>query len=149
MKSNNLLKHVGIAFAIALLLYIGFYNLDRWLRTRQGPWEITFIQNNQGEPAMIIRHQKLGIRDVKVIFENETMAVTNLPASVRFDQPKTEPPFGKWKYDDLMYQPGVVTLDMFGHEVELLPRILILNRTEHPWKSGSTYRLNPEDKLKG
>jgi hypothetical protein len=30
---------------------------------------------------------------------------------------------------------------MFGHEIELLPRVLILDRKEHPWKSDETITL--------
>jgi hypothetical protein len=67
--------------------------------------------------------------------------------TVRFDEPQQQVPFGQWKFDDLMYLPGTVTLRFFGHEVELLPRILYLNRTEHPWQSGETIVLHPEDKL--
>jgi hypothetical protein len=40
-----------------------------------------------------------------------------------------------------MYLPGTVTLELFGHEIELLPRVLIIDRKEHPWKSGTTISL--------
>jgi hypothetical protein len=39
--------------------------------------------------------------------------------------------------------PGTVTLRLFGHEIELLPRVLIIDRKEHPWKAGDTIRLAP------
>ena len=41
----------------------------------------------------------------------------------------------------------VVAFDFFGHEVELLPRTLYLNKVEHPWKSGAVFTLQPNQKL--
>jgi hypothetical protein len=49
-------------------------------------------------------------------------------------------------YEDLTFLPGVVTFDLFGHEVELLPRALIANKKQVPWKSGVTIDLWPTNK---
>jgi hypothetical protein len=46
-----------------------------------------------------------------------------------------------------MFLPGTVTLDCFGHEVELLPRVLVLNRRQVPWKSHTTNELDASAKL--
>ena len=43
--------------------------------------------------------------------------------------------------------PGTVTMDLFGHEVELLPRTLIVNKKEVPWKSNTAIELSPTNKL--
>ena len=61
-------------------------------------------------------------------------------------QPKPRPyaqptpfavPFGQVLFTDLTYLPGTVSFEVFGHEVELLPRTLIVDRQEVPWKSGA------------
>jgi hypothetical protein len=73
---------------------------------------------------------------------------TNLPGLpaavvVRFDGPsrRAAPPFGSVKFLDTTVLPGTVTLDLFGHEVELLPRTLIVDKREHPWSSGQRIEL--------
>jgi hypothetical protein len=40
----------------------------------------------------------------------------------------------------------VVTFDLFGHEIELLPRALIVNKRSIPWQSGATIDLWPTNK---
>ena len=42
--------------------------------------------------------------------------------------------------------PGTVTLEFAGHEVELLPRTLYLNRRPHPWQSEGRTLLEAGDK---
>jgi hypothetical protein len=54
--------------------------------------------------------------------------------------------FGRVLYEDLTILPGVVTFDLFGHEIELLPRTLIINKKEIPWKSESVLELWPTNK---
>ena len=41
-----------------------------------------------------------------------------------------------------MYLPGTLTFDFFGHQVELLPRVLIIDKEEHPWQSGSRLKVS-------
>ena len=66
-------------------------------------------------------------------------------------------PFGRLFHADLTYLPGVVTFDLFAndsnathqgrrHEVELLPRGLVVNRTEYPWRPVMEIKLSAEDK---
>jgi hypothetical protein len=44
---------------------------------------------------------------------------------------------------DTTFLPGTVTLEVFNHQVELLPRVLVIDRQEHPWLSESTITLHP------
>ena len=39
-----------------------------------------------------------------------------------------------------------VTFDFFGHEIELLPRTLYINRKAHPWISNEAITLSTADK---
>lgn len=139
MKSDGIFKHALAAFVIALILYAGFFSLDQHLRTTKGPWHVTFTVESSGAPSIVINQPRLNITNLKIIFAGET--ATNPPGVVVFDIPQKPAPFGKVKFEDLTYLPGTVTFDFFGHEVELLPRTLYINRKEHVWKSGETITL--------
>ena len=145
MQSGGLLKHALIAFFIALVIYIAAYSIDQHLRTRKGPWRVTFTQQADGSPAIIVNQPKLNITNLKIVLAGETTA--NPEATVAFDVPQKPVPFGSVKFEDLTYLPGAVTLDLFGHEIELLPRTLFLNRKEHPWKSNTTIVLARTNKI--
>lgn len=144
-KPESLFKHLALAFAIALLFYVAAYTWDRHLRLKNGPWAVTFVSDGKSAPSLVINDPKLGITDVKITFIGESIGATN--ATVIFDAPAKTVPFGKLIFDDLMYQPGTVTLDMFGHEVELIPRTLTVDKKHVPWKSGMVIELKPEEKV--
>jgi len=64
---------------------------------------------------------------------NHTPPITTL----LFAQPQPVPyevPFGKCVFMDTTFLPGTVTFELFGHEIELLPRALIIDRQEHSWQ---------------
>ena len=42
---------------------------------------------------------------------------------------------------DTISLPGTVTFQMFGHEIELLPRVLTIDRQEYPWRPEATISL--------
>ena len=44
-------------------------------------------------------------------------------------------PFGECIYQDLMFLPGVVTMNLLGHEIELMPRTLVVDKKEVPWNT--------------
>ena len=144
MKFDGLGKHLLIAFGAALAFYLGAFALDTHLRTRQGPWRVTFIAAGTNHPVLLINEPRLGISNVRLVFPGEhAPAGTN---TVTFDAPAKAVPFGERIYDDLMILPGAVTLNVFGHGVELLPRTLIVNRRQIAWQSGVTIELRPAEK---
>lgn len=145
MRSDHLYRHLLIGFGLALAVYIGAYSCDQSIRTRKGPWRVEFGETGAGEPRVTVNQPFLGITNVQIVFEGES--VTNGTGIVLFDKPLKPLPFGKTKFEDLTYLPGSVTFDFFGHEVELLPRVLHLNQQEVPWESGAVHRLTPEEKL--
>jgi hypothetical protein len=57
-----------------------------------------------------------------------------------------EVPFGDLFYEDLTYLPGVLTFNFFGHEIQVMPRILTINQKEHPWTTSLKLNLIPESK---
>jgi len=44
---------------------------------------------------------------------------------------------------DTTFQPGTVVFTNFGHEIQLLPRVLTIDKVERPWQSGTTIDLRP------
>lgn len=145
-KKDRLPKHLLIGFGMALAIYAGFFVLDQWWRVRKGGWEVNFATHSSSNAMIIVNQPTLGITNVQIIFEGER-ATNQVAGTVAFTKPQLAVPFGKVKFEDLTYLPGSVAFDFFGHEVELLPRTLYLNKKEHTWKSGSVYELRPGEKL--
>ncbi len=144
MQPSGFAKPVLIGLLLAVAIYAGGFAFDQHLRTRRGPWEVTFTSEPSGAPAITVNHPKLNIANLKIVFLGE--AATNVHRTVAFDVPQKQVPFGKVKFEDLTYLPGTVTFDFFGHEIELLPRTLYLNRKAHPWISNESITLSPADK---
>ena len=138
MKRTITTRSVLITFIVTLLLYLCAYNSLQYLQTRKGPWEVTFAADDEGNPSITIYQPKLNISSVEILFPGERVARSNLSERVAFDKPRQPTPFGTVIYDDLMFQPGVVTMDLFGHEIELLPRTLIINKIQTSGTSSAT-----------
>jgi hypothetical protein len=136
-----------ITFCLLLLLaYLAsFYGIESY-RHRQGPWVLQFVSDAAGTPAISITQPKLGITSATVVFKSEQAPLTNLDKIVTFDRPFKPVPFGKVLYQDLTSFPGVVSFNFFGHEVEVLPRTLIVNKKEVPWKTVIELELYPTNK---
>jgi hypothetical protein len=137
-SSDRLPRHLLIAFALALAIYAVFFTCDQALRKRRGPWEVEFRTNNAGYPMIVVNQRRLEITNVQIAFLDER--ATN-GGRVVFNVPQQPIPFGKTKFEDLTFLPGSVAFDFFGHEVELLPRTLYLNKHEFPWMPNFTYEL--------
>ena len=144
MQPSGFAKPVLVGLLLAVAIYAGGFALDQHLRTRRGPWEVTFTTEPSGAPAILVNQPKLNIANLKIVFLGET--ATNVHGTVAFDFPQKPVPFGKVKFEDLTYLPGTVTFDFFGHEIELLPRTLYINRKAHPWSSNAGITLSSEDK---
>lgn len=142
-KPDNILKHVAIVGVIAVVGYFSLYALDSHLRARKGPWEVTFATETNGTPYLVVNQPALGVREVKVSFPGEQNPLTNAPVLVRFSQPGLKPAFGELRFQDATYLPGTVTLLAFNHEIEFIPRGLVVDRRELAWQPGLTMALAP------
>jgi hypothetical protein len=145
MKRDNPAKHFIVAFIIALLGYVFVFYFIENRRTRKGPWQVTFTNSPAGDAAIVINQPALSISNVQIEFLG---AITNYQSPITnhliFNQPKPVPydvPFGKCAFMDTTFQPGTLTFQFFGHEIELLPRVLVLDRQEHAWKPGEIIAL--------
>jgi hypothetical protein len=145
MKSEGTLKHFVVALLLAVGCYALFYPSIEHRRTRKGPWEVTFAQTNGGVPLLVIDQPKLAITNVQVLFADQVVSgQTN--THMMFSEAKPVPfaaPFGKCVFMDTTFLPGTLTFQLFDHEIELLPRVLVIDQQEHPWVSNSTITLHP------
>lgn len=127
-----------------MAIYLIAYGGIEHLRNRKGPWQVTFTRSTgTGLPALLINQAALQITNVQIIFTNQP-SFTNPAAHLNFGQPKPVPydlPFGKCVFMDATFLPGTLTIQAFGHEIELLPRVLMLDHEEHPWRSQETIVL--------
>lgn len=144
MKSDTFPRTlIGVAFVIAGLYFAVFYGIEG-CRKNKGPWLVTFTTNEAG-PVIEVLQPKLK-RSAIIKFPGEMVNLTNSSTTVEFDRPKKSAVFGRVIYEDLMQLPGVVTFALFGHEVELLPRALIVNRREIRWSPPPVVELWPTNK---
>lgn len=146
MKSGITARSLVLFFVVVFLLYLGAFYGCEYMRARKGPWEVQFVSDSSGRPSIIVDQPALGVSSLEILFHGEHINRTNLSERVLFNAPLKPTPFGKVIYEDLTFRPGVVTFDLFGHEIELLPRVLIVNKKEVPWKSDSIVELTGADK---
>jgi hypothetical protein len=145
MKPGFPVKSAILVFAVVVVLYAAAYwGIERW-RNYQGPWQVTFQVEAQS-PVLAVAQPHLGIADVRLVFRGETVGESNLPAHVTFDRPLQRAAFGRVIYEDLTSLPGIVTFNLFDHAVELMPRTLVVNGREVPWRRGLTLELWPTNK---
>jgi hypothetical protein len=165
MKSDGVAKHLILAFVLALVCYGAFYLAIEHRRTWKGPWHVAFTDSAAGAPVMVIDQPSLGITNVQISFPGQLLPATDavdalasdhlrrdspvtnhhlLFTTLVFAQPRPVPydvPFGKCVFMDTTFLPGTVTFRLFDHEIELLPRVLIIDHREHPWQPGATITL--------
>jgi hypothetical protein len=144
VKSEGSAKHFILAFLLALAGYLIFYPSIEHRRTRNGPWRVTFTTGSSNVPMIVVDQPKLSITNVQIRFADETLRLTNGPVTLVFSEPKPVPyevPFGRCVFMDTTFLPGTVTFQLFRHEIELLPRALIIDRRDHPWQPDATTTL--------
>ena len=141
-------RKLATVFGTILAVYCLVFILDGFLRKRKGPWNVSFEKGNPGEVVIQISHEKLKIHgaQVRIQASPETLAsFTN--TVIKFQSPADKPPVGQLLYTDLTFLPGVVTLEIEGQEIELLPRSLVVNRSARGWDSSAPILLTPKDRL--
>lgn len=121
------------------------YGCDRHLRLKNGPWDLNFSRESDGTPRLVINQAALGITNVILRLEGEIVRLD--PTLVRFEGSESmKIPYGKVQAFYRSYLPGMIQLDLFGHDVEIRQRALILNCNERGWQSGEIITLKPEQK---
>jgi len=142
--SDNPVKHFLLALLIALVVYFVSYFGIEHRRNRKGPWQVTFTNTTSGKPSITINQPALQLTNVRIVFNESFSTFTNTSSTVFFSQPRPVPyqvPFGRCVFMDTTFLPGTVTFQLFGHEIELLPRVLIIDHREWPWHSNTNIAL--------
>lgn len=143
MQQKFGIKQFAVAFLACVAAYLLlFYGLEH-LRNRRGPWEVRFTAE-AGSPAIVINQPALGIHDVRMTFPAATTTNSNADATLLFAQARSVPfvvPYGTCVFQDTTSLPGTVVLQLFGHEIQLLPRVLTIDGKEHAWQPDATIPL--------
>jgi hypothetical protein len=152
MKSDGPMKHFILAFVLAVICYAFFYTKIESRRTRKGPWTVMFTNSVEGWPQLVIDQPRLAITNIEINFPEQSITSTQKADTLVFSQPRPVPydvPFGKCIFMDTTFLPGTVTFEIFGHEIELLPRVLIIDHQERPWLSNDSITLHPLQQPQG
>jgi hypothetical protein len=148
VKTERLPKILLTGFVSALALYIAVFWVLQGCRTYKGPWRVIYLSDNSGTAGLLITQNKLKISQ-RITFPNKKLRQNNAVRARLFDDPtKTNAPFGQVVFQDLTFLPGTVTLNVFGHEIEMLPRVLIVDKQEHGWNSNEVISVSGYGKPK-
>lgn len=142
MKSDPIWKQVIVVFGCVLVGYLVVFYFIEHQRRKDGPWQATFTQVD-GLPALIVNHPKSHRTNITIAFVDAPVP-TNLPQTVLFEHGRPAPfalPFGHCVFIDAMYVPGTAVCEIFGHQIQLMPRVLTIDKVERPWKSGEKILL--------
>ena len=134
MPGRELIRILLFAFAGAFFLYVFAYRYIEGRRVAKGPWEVTFIAQSNEPPRVQIAQPALGISNVNFTFPEGSVG-SNIHKRILFDTPDRQPAFGERVFVDTTFLPGTITLNLFSNEIELLPRVLYINRRQVPWKN--------------
>ena len=140
-QTDRLRRHLLVAFLLALAFYVAAFSWIEHLRVVRGPWEIAFFSDASGRPSLQISQPKLRISE-KLIFPDDQVERPNLSRWIKLSGPATNLPFGEILMQDPLYLPGSVTMRLFGHQIEVLPRTLIIDQSERAWQTGAEILLH-------
>lgn len=145
MKRNRTANVLLLVFVAVLLLYLVLYFIIENQRTTRGPWSVTFTRDG-ADPVLVINQAHLGITNVRIRFVEARLPDGFQEQTVAFPRARHVPfalPFGECVFLDPMFQPGTVVMRFNGYEIQLLPRVLTIDRQEIPWKSNTPIELHP------
>lgn len=142
MNPKSIWKQIALVGVVALIGYIVVFNWVERRRFVKGPWRLTFSQTNDS-PMLIINQSTLGVANVALLFSGVAMT-TNVNETVAFGQGRAVPfdlPFGKCVFLDPLFLPGSVACEIYGHQIQIMPRVLTIDGIEHPWISAGVISL--------
>lgn len=148
MIEDSLGKRVVVVFLVCVAAYFALYFGDRHLRIRKGPWKLVFSAEQNGTPVLEVSQPSLGVSSWKLRFPGERVpdGFTN-SLVVLADAPMKKVPFGVWFFDDLMYLPGTVVLNVFDHGIQLLPKAAAIDGRVINWQPELSLDLSPTNKV--
>jgi len=150
MKVDGLLKPVALSFVAALILYAVAYTGIEHRRTFKGPWQVTFTNSAAGAPALVINQPALTITNVQIIFPDQSLPPGFAAMTLTLRDPRPVPhavPFGNCIFMDTTFLPGTIVFNLFGHEIQLIPRVLTIDKQERPWRSNEAIPVASTNRL--
>ena len=121
---------------MAVVFYFAAFGWIEHRRIAKGPWVVDFHSDAAGVPSLLISQTNLHVSQT-IIFPGQTVRPANLSRTIVFGPSPPELPFGELLYQDPTFLPGTVTMRLFGHTVEVLPRVLSVDKKEYPWQPGA------------
>ncbi len=150
MKLVGAARHFILAFILALAGYMIVFKIIEGRRTEKGPWQVAFVHPAGATPQITINQPSLAITNVQIVFtDGPTNAGPDAAVNLVFSEARPVPfevPFGQCVMLDLRFLPGTLAFKFFGHEIELLPKALQVDRQEHPWQKDLVLNLHAWDK---
>jgi hypothetical protein len=140
-RPDSLWRHLGVAAVLALVFYCAAFALIEHRRAAKGPWEIAFLTDAAGRPSLRIAQPALKISE-QLDFPDAQTTRSNLTEIVKFRETTTNLPFGEMLLQDPLYLPGTITMRLFGHQIEVLPRALVVDQQEHTWNPGGQITIH-------
>jgi len=137
-------KRVLLALVAVLAAYVVLYYAIEHRRAAKGPWQVTFAQLQGRSPAILINQSGLGITNVQISFPVSSNAVAKDSVTICFGEAQRTPfdlPLGKCVFLDTVFLPGTVAIEISGHQIQLLPRVLTIDGVERAWVSGENIFL--------
>ena len=125
----------AVSFALAVVFYVAAFGWIEHRRVAKGPWVIEFVSDAGGRPTLQISQRQLEISE-ELNFPDDRVGRPNVAEQVVSSEARTNLPFGEMLMQDALYLPGTVTMRVCGHQVEVLPRTLIVDKKEHAWRTG-------------
>lgn len=141
-KTSSPFKTAALIGLASLIFYFAFFGWMQHRRMKNGPWEVTFTQQDN-LPALVINHPKFGITNVAIQFAGGTSG-TNVAQTIRFQHGQVAPldlPYGKCVFLDTLFLPGTAACEMFGHQIQFMPHTLTIDQIARPWVSGEKILL--------
>jgi len=141
-RSPALWKQILIVFLVTALGYAAVFNWIEQRRRKNGPWQVTFTQV-AGDAAIVVNQPALHLTNITIVFTGAPPP-TPPPPTLIFEHGRPAPfdlPFGRCVFVDAIFLPGTATCEIFGHEIQLMPRTLTIDRVEHPWRAGEKILL--------
>lgn len=151
MKGLRIPDRLRWHLVVAGVLAIGLYGVGFWLieqrRVRNGPWEVEF-QPDEAAHRLVLRiaQPRLELGPIEVVVRWPREQPLPEAESMRFDRARPVPfavPGGRCVFQDLLFLPGTVALELQGVSIEILPRVLRVDGQEIPWHPPRRVEVQP------
>ena len=130
-------------FGLAAVLFLLFVVFSQF-RFYSNAWAVTF-EVSEGQTSLDIASGKFKGHRLQILFPHPATVQSIPPQTVVFwrKEAAAQIPFGKVEFVSPRPSPGRVTLLVLGHEIDLRPQAVYLDRMEYKLDSNRIIRLLP------